>query len=46
MFFTVQLQRLDKIWRLMNDVQAQCSHAMHVTEAVMGDAILHRYAVQ
>lgn len=36
MFITAQPHHLDNTWILMDDVQAECSHAMHVAEAVMG----------
>lgn len=36
MFVTAQPHRLTNTWSLMDDVQAECSHAVHVAEAVMG----------
>lgn len=36
MFSTAQPHQLDNPWSLMDDVQAECSHAVHGAEAVMG----------
>lgn len=36
MFITAQPHWLNNTWSLMDDVQAECSPVVHMTEAVMG----------